>query len=622
MFFSKNTWVALTAGLGLMTTTSALAQTQPSPPRFIPPYHPDVEMPAGPYRQTDVKHTGTDLYTFTEAQTEKCGGQILQAMVWDEVPGAGGEHAYFAWAIDELHGPNQLGEVELGKGRRASDPDVVMAMRDGQLYADVVYLVNDNDRTQTVWEWYIWEKCRFNLVGSRNVGGAVRDHSHPNIDANADGEVGIVWQESMVAEATITVSSVALPNSPYTYTEPYISFADSYVLPGYANGDLRCPSGGTSGTSVLVSTTHPAPPPVLFNQALHPDVAVGLDGLTSVSYIHSYAKRTSSPVLVGNDLVVRQMTFEGERCVPDSVDGYTWPLSGETRTVAIPRIAASAREDDKRLSDVEVVLSWHAGVCEEGYGPRNYREIHNFGKSQGAWRDGHTVVSIPRVRGTDTPVTYEPVVSYYSNRSKPGLYVVEWTANGYGKDGEGDALDVWSRSLVDGVRQFDSPPTYSRVNDKNHLRGNQHVPSVAGRFSPKEYAMAHLFADAFKNQLLFKLTFTQAGDGALSRPTGGAAAPTAVPGQLNAVGRIMQAYPNPSSAAVDFKLHLRAGETVQQLVVVDMLGRVVEKLPVPASPTAELTITWQPKRVVPEGAYQVKLVTNQRTETLAISRKQ
>lgn len=60
----------------------------------------------------------------------------------------------------------------------------------------------------------------------------LREHSAPNIDANADGVVGIAWQESSVETAQITVVSASYPPPGYTYISRNLTFAEGYFLAG------------------------------------------------------------------------------------------------------------------------------------------------------------------------------------------------------------------------------------------------------------------------------------------------------------------------------------------------------------------------------------------------------
>jgi hypothetical protein len=590
MSFFRLQLSSLTLGLCLLTS-SAFAQ-------FYAPNTPDAQ-PAGGTGRAGVQHTGTDVIMDTK-------GHRVQAMVWDDFS-SGPQRVRFSWTTDAAgNGTLNLPGPTSGN---MSDPDVVMATYNGITYADIVYLAtNSAGLRQTYWTVYKWDPGAqaFGLhMNAIPLGGTVRNHASPNIDSNDSGVVGIVWQESATEIATITVVSPSYPFPGYTYTQPQLTFADSYVFPARIYGAYGC----TSTKGVLVTAAQGKPnPPILFNQSLSPDVAVGSTGITSVAYINSYAIPGASPVQVSNRLVVQQLNFRGDNCLGDSIDSYSWSEK-DGASVGTPRIAASAAAANP--TDVEVVLDWQADICEEGYGPRHYQEIRNFGKFQGKWRYPYTTVSIPYVVGTNNTETIQPVVSYYSYDAQE-FYVVDWTGTDYQN---GDAHDVWSRYLRNGIVL--TPSAYSRVNDKDHLKGNQQLASVAARYIKQPFSAVHFFADENYSVVSYKYTTVSSGAGPL-RPantnqdgTQPATAPTSAP---------IQAYPNPSSSSVDFNLHLRKGETVRQLTVVDLMGRVLDQVAVPSSQSAEQVISWQPKQALPQGTYVVKLVTNQRAETITIGR--
>ncbi|MCC3156620.1 T9SS type A sorting domain-containing protein [Hymenobacter sp. 15J16-1T3B] len=65
---------------------------------------------------------------------------------------------------------------------------------------------------------------------------------------------------------------------------------------------------------------------------------------------------------------------------------------------------------------------------------------------------------------------------------------------------------------------------------------------------------------------------------------------------------LYSAYPNPFSEQVHFTLPRRAG----QVDIVDQLGRVVDRLPVPAGAAAETELTWTPRPTLPAGVYTAR----------------
>jgi hypothetical protein len=562
---------------------------------FYQPVLPDATADPGPGQATeDVRHTGTDVIIDPR-------GNRVQAMVWDNRDNGG--LVKLSWAVTNSVNPAGSNHLDISvPGGSASDPDVVMAYHDGDVYANVVYLATTGGSTRTYWAVYRWDagSQTFTLaVAPQALGSPDRNHSSPNIDANSHGEVGIVWEEFIVETATITVTNPSYPAG-YTYTQQNLALADSYVLPARIDGTVTfC----NSLRGILVSADPgPQDPPVLFNQSLNPDVAVGLTGLISVAYINSYAVATASPVITARRLVVRQLRYED--CRPSAlVDSREWY---EGVSVGTPRIAASTKTED----EVEIALDWRDTYCEEGVGPRTYAEIHNFGKSDGRWRDGFTTVSLPYRPGEDSPETIEPAIAYL-NQEGENFYVIDWTAYDYDKGGNGQQRDVWSRTFRAGdpVGQ-----DFSRVN--SFFDGNQQAPSVAARYNDDPRTSVHLFNNEALSTVYYKQTVSLPGTGPLFRPA--TAAATALAPET---GAVLQAYPNPSAAGVNFRLRLSEGEQVKELAVYDLLGRVVDRVDVrPAAHGSSSELTWQPKAELPQGVYQVRLTTTRRTVRTAINR--
>ena len=170
-------------------------------------------------------NTGTDFIN--------ANGTTYQVMVWDKV----GTQCILSWK--ESNGPGGstiIGAPYVGPGQtvqtKISDPDVTLALYNGGLFAAVVYLAKDeslgvNATVQTYLDIYQWNGSSFvryagfnggfpkalGVAGISNAyGTANRIHSSPNIDANADGKVGIVWQETSTESAEIRVVSPSYPS--------------------------------------------------------------------------------------------------------------------------------------------------------------------------------------------------------------------------------------------------------------------------------------------------------------------------------------------------------------------------------------------------------------------------
>ena len=170
-------------------------------------------------------NTGTDFIDLN-------GSGNIQAMVWDKT----GTQVILSWSVNTGSGATGslpilapfVGSVQT----KISDPDVTLAIYNGNLFAAVVYLAKDeslgvNATVQTYLDIYQWNGSSFlryagfnggvpkalGVAGISNAyGTANRIHSSPNIDANAAGKVGIVWQETSTESAEIRVVSPSYPS--------------------------------------------------------------------------------------------------------------------------------------------------------------------------------------------------------------------------------------------------------------------------------------------------------------------------------------------------------------------------------------------------------------------------
>ncbi len=602
--------ISSNCGLALLLLTHLLPATAQT---YFPPATPDTDALTSPVKtaQTGVLNTGTDLI---KSATER-----LQAMVWDNGTGkvtlstlinAGSNP--FAFAIVVPIAPQVYTSV--------SDPDVALAFYQGQLYADVVYLASytttvnsvTTTYTRTFFDSYRWDNAnkRFdqstlvrnplgvatvaNLPGFSGLSSIPRLHSSPNIDANSAGIVGLVWQEKSTETAQITVlspsySGTSAPPYPngYTYISEGLVFAESYLAPANANGTLLFPTCGSWRGSLIsfpqAYTATPTPAlnnaPILFNQTLKPDVAVGSDGRWWVAYLVSAATQGEPPVTAGLNLVLRKVDFD---C--NSITGTYYSQAWQSGvTLNPPRVAASP--DPARPDDVEVVQAWAGTPCQEGFGTRYYYEVRNWGRSGGAFRPNYSLVSQVQVTGTSGRPAYDPVVAFYGSESTfSGTYVVAWTGENYPANANGQ--DVWSRSLNAGVPLT---PDYSRVNYASPTNanpiGNQRTPSVAARYSGTSNAAAYCWADDNTSTVCYRYSTLAAGSGALNRPAADGGTGSTAP------ARRLEAFPNPFGGSVEFRVSLRPGEAVQSIQVTDLSGRVLDTVPTAAGTAARPTGT-------------------------------
>jgi len=613
---SYSSWGRLLLALAL-TVGGTTAQAQ----LYLPPASSSTDgppvyatpAPIAPGTQEEVAHTGTDVMRLPGSKNN------MQVMVWDHKVG-NQTSVTLSWSQfptgSSVVVPGTSGAVLLtSPGGNISDPDVTMAFYNGNLYADVVYLSDIGGANRTYWAVYQWNGLGFGLINTQMLGSGnqlpnvlgfqpdpvLRVHSAPNIDANAAGNVAIAWQESSVETAQITVVSASYPPPGYTYTATSLVFAEGYFLTGNITGTLDCNNRGYLVSRNYEANTAGTNPPILANQTLLPDVAVAPDNKVWVTYINSSATQGQPPVTAGINLVVK--LFSIDRC---SIRG----LSDMTKAFAIndvtnaPRIAATPNIYSPR--DVEVVRAQtNPGGCFTG----TTYNIFNYGyvMAKNGYHGIRTVnAEINSLWATEPVVAFNGGDSDGKTAKYTDQYLVSWAGQDYEKSG---GLDVWARALQAGF--IVGTGDYSRVN--TNADGDQRYPSIAARYLWDSKSSAHLFANLAKSDLGYKLTPAAVGT-PLTRAAAPASSPVAEPTDAP-----VQAFPNPFSQAVQFKLHLAPQETVQRLQVTDLSGRVVDTLTPPAE--GEQNVTWQPKQGLPKGAYMVRVVTDKRTQTISLSKE-
>ena len=540
----------------------------------IPPVTPDFPA-AGGRGTSGVEHTGTDALIYK--------GQRLQVMTWD----TNSNNIMLSWSFE-----NGLaaGSQSIDKaGFRFSDPDVVVAQYGKDLYAGLVYIRTPLGSLvgQAFYLPLTWNGAGFTagnaiaLGATTNPVGAPRRHATPNVDATSDGLIAVVWQESVVETATITVTSPSYPTPGFTYTQD-VTFGESYTTLGYINGSLlNCT--GTRGK--LVSGA-----PRLLEQSLSPDVALSEGGAGQSIVSFSYVRYYFDPVAyaLSNSLVVRQVHFDCLSPVSKGVKEWAGGISE-------PRIAATANTDPTRIREIEVVGAAASGGCNI---PTTYG-ILNYGYSNGDFRPGPT-----NVEPFNNAAASQPVVAYQAQLGLEGVYVVAWTGNGYPK---GNSNDIWARTLVGGTLLY---PDYSRVNMQ--ADGPQQVPSVAGRHLLEQDA-AYLFYDQAQSQISYKIS------GGIAGNSMAPLRPALSVGTTSASDASFQSYPNPFAGSTVFLLRPLAGEVMREIIVYDMLGREVDRMPL-QNGVGTQEVNWQGPKSLPAGTYSAKLITSNRTETLRLSK--
>lgn len=661
MFKISRFLLACALTVGYLLGSPALAQNNYDPSTVAD------QQASGAYNHFG-QHTGTDVIQF--------GGKSYQLMTWDD---AGSGLVYLSLSVNgAAPTPPQIDYVKAvpASMTKLSDPDVVMAVKNGTLYANLVYLAANpaTNTRQTYYDAYVLDASTntfsrvpgFNPIAlGATTFGSVANHLHssPNIDANNAGNVAIVWQETYVDKGYVvsTFPSFTVKSNVRSV------FAEVYGVTGDITGSITKLCNRSRGTRLVAYSNQLQTPNVLYNTSTKPDVAIGNEGVISATFINTYAKTVDVPG-VGTDvtdpdyvaattrvereiaLVVNQYNSYCEYNVPtENKDGVEVPINQDEWGQGLvhtpdgypepkgysffahhewykgvsdgtPRIAAPSTSGLEYSEDFEVVLDWTDYGCPTKIGPVVYHEIHNWGKNYDpatqlkTFRSGFTVVSPPLVFDESTTPTMLPVVDYYPTRPATpdaNVYVVTWMAKNYPV---GDAFDIWGRTFIAGVPQSNH---YGRINGPD-IDGHQSVPSVSARHSGAARDSYHLFNDeSTRQQLSFKELNDYPGGDAFTTPGGNK---SAAPIGHSAPAGKLQAYPNPFSNAVEFSLGLRPQEQVQQLVVTDMLGRVVEQVAVPVEQASNQHLSWQPKQRLPEGSYQVRLMTNQRTETLRLNK--
>ena len=625
----KNVLCALALALG--STGGAMAQT------FYPVNFADNPAAGSAGAAVAALNTGTDAITYSDVIIAPRMAQpttgttpaqavapitatTLQVMVWDK--GSNSTSMTLAWRFNGGGGANEGSIPMFGTSSGlVSDPDVALArLASGAIWAGVVYTEKvGSGNPQTKYDRYLYGNGTFTKMGTQPLGDIGFVHSNPNIDANLNGLIAVVWQQTQTFTASVSVTSLP-PGlfSNFTYPQS-ITFDRSYLVQGTIDGTfLSCQNNnGTQG--VVVSY-----PGMLYEQTTTPDVAVSEGTTTSTVVSVSYIRRTANGIgnySLPNQLVVKQFKYNvctrtgvGEPVVTYSPyflqednPGASWDLpSGVvfgTSLSTIPRIAASSSSSNP--ADVQVVLNLTITNC----GIASVYEIRNFGKSLGVWTSSGSSGSLVNSAFTSLEAN-RPAISYHGGNGNN--YLITWQGTGYGSsvstaNGGGSGVDIWGVTYANGTPSITNNG-YSRVNF--NATGNQLLSSVAGRHTVTN-GTSHLFVDTNKGYLSWK------GSQALGGSSNFRAAPTTA--QPAGLGDALRAYPNPSDGAVEFQLNLKANERVEQLLITDLMGRTIEQLPVPQEGATR--VTWTPKRRLPTGNYRVKLTTNQRNESQLLERQ-
>ena len=632
---------------------SAGAQTTSSPiPGVVPTTDEHKAICFTP--STQVRHTGTDIITYhgtdPNVNDSYVEDQSLQIKTWDDADGV-----HVAWQFyDDAAGVNVLlpqphqAYWRVGQAlptikttnpiAKDADPDIVLAydQASGDLFANLVYL--NNDKVQyAIYHWNPSQRDFDPNPVTYTLGDPRYNHSYPNIDANSNGLIAVTWQQTVTTQAIVAVTSVSGLFPSYSF-EQTITFGRTVLAAGDMTGNFQpCYIDQKTGTTGVYAVN---PPEGLFEQTLHPDVAISEgeanEAIVSSTFVRHYVDGQGLFSII-NELAVLQFPYTGGCRDAEEPNGHIvqlspmykkyWPYS-YSGVVGSPRIAAPGfLPAAGRLADVEVAIDRTEPNC----GPWQYA-VWNFGKSNGQFRDEYTLVSPlgdPNlIKAVEPAIAFSAVIPNRVPGQTGSTYTITFTGGEGFKDGSAD--DVWGVSLDKGVYPANGtngpsaqPDEYGRINYQGD--GNQFAPSVAGRHMtgnilaktmlmlnekyrivPSGQPVAHVFFDEARKQVSFRRT----GEGPYAPYYRPAPSPT---------GSTLQAYPNPSDETVRLTIALQPHETVRQLGVYDAMGRLVTDLS--AKVSGEGTAEWTPGPAVRGGIYTVRVVTSQRTANTTLIRK-
>jgi hypothetical protein len=535
--------------LGLLTAGSAAtAQNWTWYPAINPDYSP------GSARR--VENTGNEHVPLD--------GQTLRVMCWD------GDQPQIGWSFSPDALPGQLGHVALlgNQFGTVTDPDIV---------ADPGNFGDRGGSTTDVLVAYMLDGAvccevqRYNAATNQMVPLMRRPMvlatpsekgSNPNVDVDGEGHAVVTWSQDMAGgggEKAIYVQ---------TYHMPTQTFYPRVEVAGERGYDCT-----------------------------QPDVAIyhKQEQIISVIYIvtDSQGEQTVRVTQVG------RLNIEGWPTLQYNFGAGVDVLPGWRGRYDAPRIAAPVNWPNFEQSDFQAVVMETTTNQIVGLNMSNYTGMLTPTNPP----TYPTVQSLNHAGGMDgTTLCSKPVVSFCADAIE-----VAWTMEDVRQVRNGDQEVVHTFLNWYGTPANMPPPNtwYSIVNQQE--RGNQRVPSVAGRYagmlSPRASSSVtnkafYCFVDENSSDILFKssLYFAQ------YLRTAATPAPK--------VTQPLAAYPNPFQEQTTLTLTLAKGETVQSLQVVDAQGQPVRglKLP-PTGATGDQQVHWNAAGLKP-GLYLVQLRTS------------
>lgn len=356
------------------------------------------------------------------------GQSDMDVAVWDRYNSSMvAQNAMFGWRFLSYSGTFGL------DGGAVTDPDVVLGIVEGEMYAFVTYIRTNGNAGYEVWEYDQQTNLWVNYVASSNLSGN-NGCSFPNVDVNLDGNIIAVWAENFEIKARA----------------------------GFITGSL------SANIATICSQ----------NSNYQPDVAVQTLSGSTVG-IFTYLNQTSTET----HLRTQTETLADVTAATPSLGYYNVKRAviASSESFGPPRIAAPPCNNTTfSLGDHTIVVAFNTSNLVNTY------EIFGYNVFQGGVNQNIINVNntgLPTGHDLTVEMNFEPVVGYCQQDNE---IIVLWTyqnsASKYGVSAT--EFDVLRRRLNPDLTHINFPatpylPFYSLVN--NGLTYLQYRPSVAQR---------------------------------------------------------------------------------------------------------------------------------------------
>lgn len=473
-----------------------------------------------------------------------------------------GANPSFGWDRIGMVGTSPIAGSSLGV---VEQPDIVLdpSASAGNEKALIVYLLND----QLYYEIHQWNGLNFSLISGPNAIAGTLGATHPNVDVAKDGNAVIVW--SLLGN--VYAKGIKLPTntlSNYTFD------VNSCIAPTkYCDRSDVAGWFGTDKTSAIFNFVF-----VGRSTGGNHEVVIVQRALWWKIWIGGAAGCTNNWSTVIED---------------------AHPAFGcGTPRVACPSYYFTSSFNRRDLSIVCTVDNG-AGVTE----------VINYTHHAASYPIYHleknvvNTVSTGGLGNFTSCANSSPAISYVGKDIK-----VVWALNDcFGNFSNSD--DIVSRQLnADGTSTFQA---YSAVNF--NLAGNQVSPSIDGKLT--ESLKAYF---GWYDEDLLSINYRQtASSGLVLRKS----TVNSLSAGTENEAKGFKAFPNPMSSNSIFSIDLFDGEMVESLQIYDLSGRVIDQLAIEGISTNAFQMEWQPSPTVPSGVYLVRLVSNQRSESVRITKQ-